>query len=230
MSSSAVVSDMAAARRELSGQYGVNANAEELIRTHMASIPPEVRAVAKKPVNQEATKDLDLGDIKVPSGHVVIDAVVRGDEVSYVAETPDGRWYKGVQNPSARSSRESAADASIRHSVQSEQQLREATANANAEIALATAEAQRAAEAKHAEELAKLREELAQAQAKLGEKAEKEAEKEAADAGSSGSRKTSTARRKTGTAKRKTSGAGSRKTQAQKQAEQQQRDRKANEG
>jgi hypothetical protein len=220
MSSAAVVNEMAEARRELAGQYGIHQNAEELIRAHQASIPPDVRAAALKPVDLDATKELDQDSIDLPSGHFVVDAVVREDMISYVADDGTGRWYKGVQPVGAKKSarakaavKDSAAEASLRHTVQSEAELRQAALDAQAEIAVKAAEARREAEAESAEQIAKLRAELAQAQEKLDEQAAKEEQKETSEP----SRKTGGSRKRSGG--RKKSGSSARSRASRKQAE-----------
>lgn len=94
--------EMAQARREGNTQYGVHANAEDLIRAHVSSIDPAVRRVSAYPTNAAATATLDKSKIEIPEGGTLIDAAVHGSDprsmaILYVWERPDGRWAKGVQ-------------------------------------------------------------------------------------------------------------------------------------
>lgn len=95
--------EMAQARREGNTQYGPYANAEELIRAHIASIDPAVRSAGLKRTNEELTATLDLSQIEVPEGGKLLDAAVHGTDPKDLAivfvweDQKDGRAYKGVQ-------------------------------------------------------------------------------------------------------------------------------------
>lgn len=97
MTHAIIQNDMAAARAELrQGQYGQFQNAEELIRAHYESIPPEVRSAMRKSVNEQATATLDPSTIQVPEGGKLLAAVVRGEYVSFVWENADGQMLHGA--------------------------------------------------------------------------------------------------------------------------------------
>jgi hypothetical protein len=90
--------DSAAALADLRGEYGqYGVNAEDLVAASRAALTPEQRAASLLPVNQEATKELDLDkvDAKVDDG-TVLDASVRGAWVVVVAENDNGRTFKMV--------------------------------------------------------------------------------------------------------------------------------------
>lgn len=85
------------AEAAFAGQYGIHPNAEALLAAHRASIDPALEAALLKPVDAEATADLDPSEIEPAQGGTVQTAVVRGGVIVYVAEAEDGRLYKGVQ-------------------------------------------------------------------------------------------------------------------------------------
>lgn len=134
------------ARAELrAGQYAGHANAEDLIRSHFASIPPEVRSGLRKAENVALlaqAKDDDAGaEIEVPDGCELIDWTIRGDDprhtvISYVYETPDGRWLHGVQGYGDRYTdpAESPADKALREVAMHDAKVREVGIATNAEI------------------------------------------------------------------------------------------------
>lgn len=86
----------AEAHREFASQYGAHQSAEELLEAHRASMSPVVRATSLKALDTEATEGLDLASIKPSQGGTVLSAAVRGGQILYVAEGPDGRAYKDV--------------------------------------------------------------------------------------------------------------------------------------
>jgi hypothetical protein len=160
-SSAILVSDLDAARAELrGGQYGAFANAEELIRSHSAATSPEVRAASMKRLNEDATLSLDKSKIEVPAGGKLVDAVVRANQISFVWEAPDGRWYKGAvaydksYEGEPRTPEEKSLDASLANDLA----VRDASLEANALVAAASVAAARAVTTSHAEDLRKIQE------------------------------------------------------------------------
>lgn len=225
MSNAIIENDMAAARTEARGQYGSHANAEELIRAHAASISPEVRSASRKPLNEEATKSLDRGSIEVPEGGKLVDAVVRGNTISYVWEDANGGWHKGATGYD--DSYEAAADDPATQIVheQTKQQVaeRDASIDWRAEMDEKLGEMRSELEAEHAQKLADLREEHASEIEKLREEQDKEVETKAETKKSGGTSRAKTATRRTGGARKK---AGTAKSQMARQ----QNERKVNEG
>lgn len=243
MSNVVVESEMAEARRELMGQYGSSANAEELILAHRASISPEVQAAAGKAVNLEATKTLDKSKIDVPEGGKLIDAVVRANVISYVWEDSQGYWYKGTQaydksyespsiSPGEQAERLSALglteqrDEILKHQVETERKVAELRADEGEELQ---------------KTLAKMQEQMDKLTADLA----KEQEKNAKATSSSSSRSSSSRSRKRTGGARASSGKGQAGTKqpgtsggqkaggsakSEKQMDAQQSERKAAEG
>jgi hypothetical protein len=153
--------DMEAARREARGQYGAHANAEELIRAHAATVSPEVRAASMKPVNEDATKELDRSQIEVPNGGKVVDAVVRGNTISFVWEDESGLWHKGATgyDDSYEAPADSLADQVANEQAKQSVVEREQSIEWQAETAAKIAEVRAELEAEHAQKLADLRQE-----------------------------------------------------------------------
>src|SRR4051812_1806057 len=90
--------DATQAAVDLRGQYGTEANAEQLIRQHRLSVTPEQRAAMNIATTELDEKDHDklLKDLdgKVDDGETVVDAAVRGNYVQAVIEVESGRTYK----------------------------------------------------------------------------------------------------------------------------------------
>jgi hypothetical protein len=149
------------AEAAFAGQYGIHPNAEALLNAHRANVDPALEAALLKPVDEEATADLDPSEIEPAKGGTVQTAVVRGGVIVYVAEGEDGRLYKGVQ-AEGHEPPSGDADAAVSQAA--------ATVNANIEkkVAEYRAELNEAA----AEAMAGVREE---AEAKVVEAAEAEA-------------------------------------------------------
>lgn len=173
MSSSAYVLDETpAARRELAvSEYGAHQNAEDLIRTHFASIPPEVRSGLRLGENADAlarAKEYDVqDDIEVPEGCRLIDWTVRGQDprrmvVSYVYEDERGTWHHGVQGygNEYQTPDLSPADQALREVAMAEHRTRRAGAELHADQAEAMEAFRKEQEEKFAEKFASLKEEL----------------------------------------------------------------------
>lgn len=191
MSHAVVQSEMAEARRELRTQYGDFPNAEELIRAHAASISPEVRRVSQIPVNEEATRELDLSTIEAPEGTKVIDAVVRGNAISYVYEDASGQWLRGVQayDESYAPPSEAEGEALMRRTAMGDVALRQKALDLRAEMQLEMKKLRQELGTKHAEEIAKLREEHAQEVEQLRSDIAQKSEEEQSSSGTSKSEK-----------------------------------------
>lgn len=88
--------DSTAAAVDLRGQYGVDANAEQLIRQHRLSVTKQARTA----MNLERIPDAVDDDLtqkvqeKVGDAGAVLDVAVRGHLVVAVVEADSGRAYK----------------------------------------------------------------------------------------------------------------------------------------
>lgn len=167
--------DRAAALRELQGQFGVHQNAEQLLQAHRARRDPAIAAASLKALDAKATDELDLTKIKVPDGHTVEAASVRGGQVLYVAFDPYGNHYKGIE-PYEKGKQsgpvESVVDATARAYDSAAVEIREATVEQVAEVEAKVAEFR-------AKELEKLGKKLRDESEKTTEKTVADAEKEA---------------------------------------------------
>ena len=150
------------AEAAFAGQYGIHPNAEALLAAHRASFDPALEAALLKPVDQEATDELDLSEIEPAQGGKVTAAAVRGGVIVYVAEGEDGRSYKAVQ---AEDHEPPVKPADVAVS--------EAAVTVNANIEAKVAEFRESLQEAAAEAMASVREE---AQAAEAEAAEAEAE------------------------------------------------------
>lgn len=75
-------------------------SADDLIKAHAATIDKDVQRASLIRADEEASAAIDLSTIKPRAeGDVVVAAAVRGGQIVYVAEEPDGRTYKGVFVP-----------------------------------------------------------------------------------------------------------------------------------
>lgn len=83
------------AAEEFRKQYGAEGNAEQLIMANRARFSPELLAASRKPVDDEATKALDLDDLSKKVGEEVVSATVRGDSIVY-AYVQDNDHVKAV--------------------------------------------------------------------------------------------------------------------------------------
>lgn len=102
--------DAQTAAHELADRFGSGAgNAEELIVAHDAARPRELVAASMKPLDEEATAELELDKLKGPNGEPVVSASVRGGEVIVAYEDEDGRLHKALpslyEEKKSRSSR-----------------------------------------------------------------------------------------------------------------------------
>jgi hypothetical protein len=158
--------DAQQAGAELQANYGAIPNAEDLIAAHRATVDPHVVAAQLKPVDEEATADLDLKAVDVPEGHKVLTGAVRGDSEIYVVRDDAGGVYK-LHQPVDPDDYEAPAldpgDEALRAAAKLQQQVEADVAGVKAEVDKELAEAQAAAN----EKLTKAREE---AQAKYQEK------------------------------------------------------------
>lgn len=89
----------AAAR--LAAQFGAGAGtAEQLIEANSLRYSTELTAAVNQPRDDEATRELARADVASTLGledeYAVLDFAVRGRYVTYVAEDPSGRAFKGV--------------------------------------------------------------------------------------------------------------------------------------
>jgi len=176
-----------AATAEFQGQYGIHPNAEALLLAHQASLDPALQAALMRPVDAEATAELELSEIEAERGGKVIDAAVRGDAIVYVAEGSDGQLYKAVTPANENYSPPvgSATDAAARAATRTEAEMGRAAQVVNANIAAKLEERRAELAAQAGEELAAYREELqGQAEAEVEEAAA--AEEEAQGESSSG--------------------------------------------
>lgn len=165
------------ARAEFAGQYGMHPNAEALVLAHQASLDPALEAASLKPVDAEATKELDPSSIEPERGGRVLDAVVRGGVIVYVAEGTDGRSYKGIQAPDdADLPQEDPSTAGLRAATKAEAKMAQLAATANANIEAKVAEFRAELQQQAAEALAEERESLQEEAQKAAEEAQEQAE------------------------------------------------------
>lgn len=174
-----VLDETPQARRELAAsQFAGHANAEDLIRSHFASIPPEVRSglrLAENPEARKAAIDEDAHkDITVPEGGRLIDWTVRGTDprrqvLSYVWEDGNGKWHHGVQGYGGeyQAPDESPADRAMREVAMADHKERTAGAQFNADLEEKLAEYRRELEAKLSEDFAALKDDLVSAVKKI---------------------------------------------------------------
>jgi hypothetical protein len=147
MTSAYVLDETPQSRRELrAGQYGGYDHAEDLIRAHFASIPLEVRTGIRLTENPDALAAASEGDagsvIAVPDGCSVVDWTVRGSDprhmvLSYIYETPDGRWLHGVQaydEDTYQSPEETPAQKATRAVAMADHAVKQEAAVARAEL------------------------------------------------------------------------------------------------
>jgi len=94
--------DQESVRAEAAEQYGGLDNAAAFVQAQKASRDPNVEAAALRRIDPEETEkvkdDLSLAQAKIDAeygkdSYTVLDAAVRGDALSVVAEAPDGRTY-----------------------------------------------------------------------------------------------------------------------------------------
>jgi peptidoglycan DL-endopeptidase RipA len=161
-----------AARAEFTGQYGMHPNAEALVLAHQSSLDPAIEAASLKPVDAEATKELDLSSVEPELGGKVLDAVVRGNAIVYVAEDADGRTYKGLQPTEGyEAPKTDPGGEAARAASKAAAKMARLSANANANI-----------EAKVAEYRAELQQQAAEALAEASEETQSEAQQAAEEA------------------------------------------------
>ena len=152
--------DAAASSAEFVGQYGIHPNAEALLLAHQASLDPALEAALLKPVDAEATAELDLESIEPEQGGKVLDAAVRGGNIVYVAEATDGRYYKGIvpaEDEEAKAG--DPAKAAERATTLAETKMAKLSSVANTNIEAKVAEFRAELQAEAAEALASAREE-----------------------------------------------------------------------
>jgi hypothetical protein len=169
--------DAAATAAEFTGQYGIHPNAEALLLAHQAAQDPALEAASRKPVDDEATKELDLSSIEPSGGGKVLDAVVRGNAVVYVAQGPDGRTYKGFEpREGYEAPAEDPSAAGLRAGSKAEMEMARLTAIANTNIEAKVAEFRAELQEQAAEQLASAREEVQSEAEEAAEEAQKAAE------------------------------------------------------
>lgn len=173
MSSAYVLDETAQARRELRASQlgGQHMNAEDLIRSHFASVSPEVRSgirLGENPDALAAAKDADASkQIKVPEGGHLVDWTVRGTDprrmvLSYVWEDEEGRWYHGVQgyNDDYQGPVENDADRATREVAMADHAVRVAGVEGNLDLAEKLEQFRREQEARIGEQFAALKGDL----------------------------------------------------------------------
>lgn len=89
-------SDSQAAGAELQARTGVTPNAEQLIAANQRRWSRELRAAGNRPVDQEATDEMDESDAQgyLEGDETAIDWAVRGPFVVVLAEDEDGNLAK----------------------------------------------------------------------------------------------------------------------------------------
>lgn len=171
-------------RMAVESQFGPYQNAEELIRSHQASIDPGLRRAGLSRVDEDATAEL-AKDLKAsakkfkdaPAGSTLESVAVRGNAIVGVFATPDGNMVKRVTGANDKFGSElSPEDKAARAAALADSQVAQETARLRAEVESRVAEARAAAEEELAAELTKIRE---QADKDL-EKAKTAAEKSSA--------------------------------------------------
>lgn len=214
--SGAVISEDTDARAQFNAaayeQYGIHANAEEMIEAHRRSINPALQKASLIQVDAEATEEAK-SDLKAAGkklglrdGQTLIDVTVRGNAVIGVVEEEDGYVHKAVAGwtddwvPPVLTPDQAAAQAQadqeslIRHEV--DKLKAEYQGDLNDAITDLTTNFN--------EQLAKIRADAAKEVEKAQAKAEREADRASSSSSrSSGGRKKSASRRKSGS-RRKT--------------------------
>ena len=194
--------DRQAAIAEFRQSYGFSPNVEELIRANNLALSQATTEASLLPVDQEATAELDYGDLegKTTVGGItpsdagkVVAAAVRGDAIIVVIETPDGRKFKDVipANDRYTAPKEPAAAVLARAQQEQDAEVARRVQELRDEMAVEIAKLRAELAAKQGEEIAKAQEEAGEkvtAAAEEAEKAEAEAEEEAAPATTSGRR------------------------------------------
>lgn len=181
--------DAAAAKADLIAKGGVTTNVEAMIQASQARLTPGLLAAQVRAIDAEATAELDLKkvakDAKLPDGHTVESAAVRGNAVSYVATGPDHRSYKGVYYPNADDEPADEPLAAVaRERAASEGDVAMAVAQAKAEADLLVAKAVEDIEAEASKQIQEARDKANKAIAKAEEEAAKaDASDDAGDAG-----------------------------------------------
>lgn len=173
MSSAYVLDETAQARRELRASQlsGQHLNAEDLIRSHFASVSPEVRSGIRLNENADAlaaARDAEADkQIQPPDGGTVISWTVRGTDqrrmvLSYVWEDEEGRWHHGVQgyNDNYQGPVESDADRATREVAMADHAVRLAGVEGNLNLAEKMEEFRREQEVKIGEAFAALKDDL----------------------------------------------------------------------
>lgn len=172
MANAHVIDETPQARRELAtGQYGDHPHAEALIRSHFASIPPEVRSAMRLGDNPDAlakAKEADAGaDINVPEGCTLIGWTVRGTDprrmvLSYVYEDASGRWFHGVQgySDSYEAPAENPNDRTVREVALHDARVQREAGASNAEIEAKLAEFRKELQAQQVEHFKALQDTL----------------------------------------------------------------------
>lgn len=174
-------------RMAVESQFGPYQNAEELIRSHQASIDPGLRRAGLSRVDEEATAKLteDMAATAkkfkdAPAGSELESVAVRGNAIVGVFSTPDGSLVKRVMGANDKFGRElTPADKAARASAQADAQVAQETARLRADVEARVAEARAEAEEQLAAELEKIQEQAQKDVEKAQEAAAKEAEKSA---------------------------------------------------
>lgn len=172
--------DAKAAAAEFESTYGVEGNAEKLIKAHRRANSRELRRASLQRLDPIGTNALDLDKVEkgiedLPDGAQVVSAAVRGGNVVAVVEYADGRTKKhvlqrgdaGLTEASLKKSRESLGMPQV--------PVGEAKYRDEEENAAVTAA--READQEEAERLAAKEEKRAEAQAEAEKAATKEREK-----------------------------------------------------
>lgn len=195
-------------RQSVESQYGTYQNAEDLIRSHQATIDPSLRRAGLSQIDGKATEKLrEEGLDKVgkrfkdaPRDAELVDFAVRGNALVGVFLDANGTYHKAVTGANDRytEAQEAGDQALLRARARADQRVAEETARLNAEVEERVAEARAEAEAKVSSELAKIR-----------EQAEKDVEKahsQGSSGGGSGSGSGSRSSRRSSPARKGSSG------------------------
>jgi len=127
-------SDSEAAGAELKARTGLTPNAEEMIKANQEQITPELRAASNRPIDYEATKEMDEDEAKgflEEEGHEVVSFAVRGPFVVVVAEDEYGHLHKtaharkGKEKQAERATQGSEPRGGLRGKVERHEEKRE---------------------------------------------------------------------------------------------------------
>jgi uncharacterized protein YegJ (DUF2314 family) len=148
----------------LRSQYGIHANADEMIRGVRASVDPAVQKASLLAIDEEATADLDLktasSKFDLEEGEELTSFVVRGNAIIGVIENEHGYTRKAVvgANSDYKAPKLTAADHRAAAAAKRDARIAAETARLRAEADERIEQAREEENARVAEELAKIRE------------------------------------------------------------------------